>query len=521
VLPTQAFAAAPAAEPVSLDQLKQSDVLLNYAAIDDQPLLEGRPGWVSQLHRNLQVRLEQLSGEKVAITPLPESAVSKAVEGEVLEQLPQAKAMISVVSPPFLKSDLCRKEVEWFWRGAEQSGGVWVNDKARLLKVLKTAVNAAEIPRPLADIFSPLLGFEFFELDPATGRVREFDETFGPLLKQRFFERIYDLAYDTCQLLRMVQQVRARGAAALEADPNRRWVYLATTTSDVQDERDRIRRELLERGHRVLPDGPLPMLARDVEAAVRQCLEKCTLAVHLLGRHYGVTPEDSSESLPALQLRLTAEQTQGPPLQRLIWLAGVEEIADERQRLFVRRVQEDPALHPHAEVIEGNLNLLKKDLIRRLAPPEPKPMEAAPARAAAGVPKLYLICDAKDEPQVEALEDYLFDQGLEVSPPAFDGDDAAAAALHQENLRTCDAVLVYYGQAPRAWVDIKLRELLKAAGYGRERPIAVQAVYVAPPLDHRKERFRSHQAGVIRQANGFAPSAELDAFIGQVKEACS
>ena len=141
-------------------------------------------------------------------------------------------------------------------------------------------------------------------------RVREFDETFGPLLKQRFFERVYDLAYDTCQLLRTFRQARASGAAALEPNPHRQWIYLATTTSDVQDERDRVRRELLERGHVVLPDGPLPMLSCDVETAVGRYLEKCTLAVHLLGRRYGVTPEDSSESIPALQLRLTAESSQ-------------------------------------------------------------------------------------------------------------------------------------------------------------------------------------------------------------------
>jgi serine/threonine protein kinase len=510
-----------AAEPFSLEKLKRSDVLLSYAAIDDQPLFEGRPGWVSQLHKNLEVRVEQLSGEKVAIARLPESAVSPVVEGELLEQLPRAKAMISVVSPPFIKSDICRREVERFWRGAEQSGGAWVNDKARLLKVLKTAIAAEEIPSPLADIFSPLFGFEFFELDSETGRVREFDETFGPLLKQRFFERVYDLAYDTCQLLRTFQQVRARGAAAAEPDPNRHWVYLATTTSDVQDERDRIRRELLERGHQVLPDTSLPMLSRDVETTVRQYLEKCTIAIHLLGRRYGVTPEDSFESIPALQVRLTAEQTQRPGLQRLIWLAGTGEIADERQRAFIQRVQEDPALHQGAEIIEGNLNLLKKDLIRRLSPPEKKPQAAAPSKPAAGAPKLYLICDAKDEAHVEALEDYLFDQGLEVSLPAFDGADADAAALHQENLCVCDAVLIYYAAAPKAWVDIKLRELLKAAGYGREKPIAVQAVYIAPPHDHRKERYRSLQASVIRQEDEFTPSSELDAFISQVKEACA
>jgi serine/threonine protein kinase len=509
------------AEPFSLEQLKTSDVLLNYAAIDDYPLQEGKPGWVSQLHRNLEVRMEQLSGEKVHIARLPEDAISPAIEAELLRQVPQAKAMISVISPPFIKSEVCKREVEKFWHGAEETGGRYIEEKSRLLKVLKTAVSEQQMPRELLDIFSPLFGFEFFELDAETGRVREFDETFGPVLKQRFFERVYDLAYDGCQVLSLLKQVRARDIPSAAPDPHRRWVYLATTTSDVADERDRIKRELLERGHLVLPDAPLPMLSRDIETMVRDCLARCTIAIHLLGQRYGVTPEDSSESLPALQVRLTAEPACRPDLHRLIWMPGSGESADERQRAFVRRVQEDPALHQRAEIIEGNLNLLKKDLIRRLEPPEEKPKAAVSAKSPGGAPKLYLICDPKDEAAVEPLEDYLFAQGLEVMLPAFDGDDADAAALHQDNLLTCDGVLVYYGAAPKAWVDIKLRELLKATGYGRQAPIEVQAVYIAPPEDRRKERFQSHQAGVIRQPGEFQSCAELDTFISQIKEVCA
>ena len=73
----------------------------------------------------------------------------------------------------------------------------------------KTSASEQQMPRQLVDIFSPLSGFEFFELDADTGRVREFDETFGPTLKQRFFERVYDLAYDGCQVLSLLKQFRA------------------------------------------------------------------------------------------------------------------------------------------------------------------------------------------------------------------------------------------------------------------------------------------------------------------------
>ena len=201
-------------------------------------------------------------------------------------------------------------------------------------------------------------------------------------------------------------------------------------------------------------------------------------------------------------------------------MPGVAQVADTRQQQFLRQVQEDPTLHDNAEIMEGDLSLLKREVIRWLEPPKPKPAAlAAPAAAksADGPPKVYLICEPRDEQSIEPLEDYLFAQGLDVCLPAFDGSDADAEALHRENLLTCDAAIVFFGAAPRAWVDIKLRELLKAAGSGRSGPIETQAVFVAPPEDHRKERFRSLQARVIRQGAEFRPDAELEAFVTELK----
>ncbi|NIP94580.1 MAG: hypothetical protein GWO24_14495, partial [Akkermansiaceae bacterium] len=62
----------------------------------------------------------------------------------------------------------------------------------------------------------------------------------------------------------------------------------------------------MERGHAVLPDAPLPEGTAELEQTVSRYLEQCDLAIHLLGRHYGATPEDSTESVPSLQVRLSA-----------------------------------------------------------------------------------------------------------------------------------------------------------------------------------------------------------------------
>ncbi len=121
-----------------------------------------------------------------------------------------------------------------------------------------------------------------------------------------------------------------------------------------------------------------------------------------------------------------------------------------------------------------------------------------------------------NEEAVEVLEDFLFDQGMEVSLPAFGAEEEEAAETHRENLVDADAVLIYYGAARHSWVDIKVRNLMKARGYGRTSDISLQAVYIAPPLDRRKERFRSHTAQVIQGSEPFDGSV-LEEFVDAIK----
>ena len=56
------------------------------------------------------------------------------------------------------------------------------------------------------------------------------------------------------------------------------------------------------------------------------------------------------------------------------------------------------------------------------------------------------------------------------------------------------------------------------SGYGREEELAFNAVYIAPPFDRRKERYRSHSAEIIRQDREFDPSL-LHPLVTRLQEA--
>ncbi len=154
--------------------------------------------------------------------------------------------------------------------------------------------------------------------------------------------------------------------------------------------------------------------------------------------------------------------------------------------------------------------------VSSMAKPAETPADTGPS--ADGPSSVYLIFDQKDDETVAPLEDYLFDQGLEVLVPSFDGDEADIKQAHNEKMIHCDAVLIYYGNCDRAWVDMKLMNLMKAPGYGRTKPFAAKTVYLAPPLDRRKQRYRTHSAEVVVQEGDVFTPALLDAFTSTLKK---
>jgi len=496
------------------DEVKASDIFISCAQLDDQPLAQGREGWVSQFQRNLKVRMEQLSGDRVRVASLPMPPGQATVDDAYFEHLPEAKTMVSVVSPPFTKSEGCQRGVEEFWQGAERSGNFWVKSKPRLFKVVKTPVNERDLPPGLDQLFAQLMGFEFYERDPETGRLREFDEAFGEEARARYYERIYDLAYEIAQVLKYQQ------SAALGEGPQGggKKIYLAETTSDLSATRDKLQRELLEQGHAVFPDRPLPLNAGQLQTAIRAYLEQCDLAIHMVGQRYGLVPEDTDRSVVALQNQLAAEQSALVGMERLIWMPRNLRPVDQRQAAFVRQLIEDPAAHRGADVIEDTLENLKEILEerwRREAQARATPPPLSPGRA---VRRVYLVCDREDESAVEPLEDFFYAQGVEVSLPDFSSDESAVGENHRQNLEDCDAALVYYGAGSKSWVDIKLRDLLKALGYRNGRPIEQQAVYIAPPFDRRKERFKTLSAEVITQAGETFDPGRLTSFVSRLKQ---
>jgi hypothetical protein len=129
--------------------------------------------------------------------------------------------------------------------------------------------------------------------------------------------------------------------------------------------------------------------------------------------------------------------------------------------------------------------------------------------------QLYLIYDMRDADVVTPWVDFLF-KDFEVIQPVFSGDEAEIREYHEENLRSCDGALIFYGAANECWLRRKLAELQKSAGYGRTKAMPSVAICLAPPQTAEKARFRTHKAIVIPQWEGFSPDP-LQPFVSALR----
>ena len=486
----------------------ENDIFISYAHVDNEDPMG--VGWVKLFRDCLEARLKQLIGDRAGTRAL---AIwrDKKLDGnerfaEVLvDEVRKAALMVSVLSPSYVSSDWCRKEIQTFCDAAGGERGLYVSaNKARVIKVLKD-----EVPRDRhPEVLQAGLGYEFYVKDKETKRPLPFTLTRGDDTEAMAKRVIDDLART---ILETLEAINAEGAAPVAAVPavaaspaapaaaaaratvasvapadSGVVVYLAETEHELDPMRQQLRRELADRGISVLPAGDLPLRNPQVfEAAVREDLARSQLSVHLVGATRATIPGGCKDDVVVLQDRYAAERA-AAGLRRLVWLPPDLAVADDQpdHKAFVDKLEREPLAAAATEVVRAPLHALLEQIHVTLerqrraaeAPPPPAPGEDV-------LPAVYVISHPVDEALMQAVADQLFGDGenCNILPSAQDGSDEERAALHRSNMANCDAVLIVLGAASVAWKDAQLAEAIKAAQArgGRKLPVRV---YLGPPV---------------------------------------
>ena len=507
----------------------ECDAFISYSHIDNIGLIDGSKGWITNLHRALEIKLSQFLGEAPKVWRDPKLAGNDVFEITLVDRLQHVAVLIAVVSPRYVRSEWTRRELTEFCKYAEEQGGVRFHDKTRVFKVVKTPIpRDTDLP-----VLGQCLGYEFYKVDPETGRFHELDLIFGPEAQQDFWLKLDDLAYDVANLLQELRTEFEEGKAEIAATAAAEAVYLAETTADLKEQREAIRRDLQQHGYKVLPLMSLPLVAGEMKLRISTDLAQCRMSIHPIGDHYGFIPEGSEKSVTEIQNELAIERDKLGGFARLLWIPAGERFQDERQAALVEQLRTNPRVQGGADLLETFLEDLRTAMYDRLkktsAPPAPVVESAAQAPPPQTEPKatsspgkaseyaqIYVMHDERDAAAVKPYANYLFDQGFEILSPVFQGDEADVREAHEENLRVCNGALIFYGVTKEAWVRRKLREIQKSVGYGRTDPLAATAIVALPPMTDEKQQFRTHDCTVITGQTEFS-SGVLAPFLSLLK----
>lgn len=443
------------------------DLFISYAHIDNEPYEPGQQGWVDKFDQHLYVAVNRRMGTRIKIqrhnaSPKqfevwrdPRLRGNDHVYQGIMSALSQASFLLIVLSPSFINSRWCLRELRRF-RKQPCAEDIYVGTKSKILKVVKLT------PERQPRLVEQIKGYEFCAYDRVKGRNEEYEQALGEHRDGRYWERLDELAEDIKNLL--------KGGREAGPAPRERTVYLAETSTDLEDDYARVRDELRARGYTVLPEVPLPPTEKKFDEVVTAMLGRACLSIHLVGEGFGRVLGVAGVSAVRRQYELAAAPASPSGLTRLVWLPDDLEQVEPAQQAFLdellgggREAGGGPLVTSRDELTSIALGILKA--------------ESASAEEPSGEgeevyrKKIYLIFEHADTQSIKLIYDYLNDEGYHVLLSKLGGGceqqpglSREAVALHEIKLAQCDAVLIYYGSGDQTWMEYKEFELEKIPG---------------------------------------------------------
>lgn len=500
-------------------------VFISYAHIDNLPLSPEQEGWISRFHQTFSVFLSQRLGGKARIWRDLKLQGNDIFSDEIVDAYRDTALLISILSPRYLRSEWCRREISEFCAHAETGTGLVIDNKARVFKIVKTPVQIDGSDTALPAVVRDSLGYDFYVQDEQ-GPI-DLDPDFGESFRQDYLRKICIVANNAAQLIEEIEARHQRGSPSLEASPDtlapagrppaqapptaaqpsrRTVVFLAAVSFDQRDLRELIEADLRSHGYRVLPEARLPSEdEQEHRQSLLPLLAQADCSVHLIGSGYGAVPDGPSHcSLVETHNSLAAARSREHGLRRLIWMPEGLQSDHESQRRFLTDLRQNTDLQAGADLLDGSLEDLRTLMhttLDRLENPAPQPVAAQPSAALpedTGTAMVYLICVQEDRKPSLPLRKWLKQQGFEVLLPAFEGDAGAVRAAHEALLRDCQAVLVFYGAGDEAWYRSVKVDLRRAPVYrdGRSLPPSL-TVLASPDSDDKQDMLDLEEPNLV------------------------
>ncbi len=472
------------------------DIFVSYALVDDAIRPGIARGWVTSFIRTLEVSLSVAIGRLGRLEPWWDQshlAENQPLDKQIEQALERTACLVVILSPGFLESPWCPKELDTFQKAISKQGRsdsrIFVVDLGSVTDQQKRA------------IFSNYKPFDLWIMDDKKRRrPMGFPEPNGKdhpdfydavqYLAERIKEEFDHLKQAGVSYVKQNQATLSQASNLVAATPEPALtgpvVYVAETSDDLSGARKQLVAFLESHQFRVALGGRNAVEFESWKEAALKELAGATCFVQMLGMYPGRELKGAHNGIVRLQHDLAVESGKKVIQWRAPDLLS-REFEDANHFDFVK----------NATAIECPLEAFKWDVKRvaALPPPEKNVEKVAEIRSSRPGDEdtleetltVFIHGGIEDNEQTEWLAKELTNLNCSVSSTLTSGEPASIREDTEANLMKCDVLIVLYGKVPPEWVRAQFRTFPrifpKRDRLGRTKQLKALAICNGEPSD--------------------------------------
>ncbi len=210
--------------------------------------------------------------------------------------------------------------------------------------------------------------FDFCPIDAETGIAIKAEDLFEKDNLNLFLSKIADLAFEIDLLLNNANDPTVQVP----------YIYLAEASYELSQIRYSVKKELIRRGYRVLPEIAFPVEKEKLTDYIRQDLKKSILSVHFFGTNNSAPHPVTGLSMDVFQNSLAADfckekisselngEQADSNFSRIIWMPENLRLRNEKQAKFIESLRNDKSLYLGADLIRSSPEDLKDIILEKI-----------------------------------------------------------------------------------------------------------------------------------------------------------
>lgn len=441
-------------------------IFLYYHSDDNSTPVYETLGWVDAFTKFLAIMLKQLGGGIPTFSRIKDLNFTK--------KLPNNYFILIIASQKLMKEG---STSDFFKNLKKASEGNKVSGN-KIIKIQKHF-----FPKEMEPEY--LLHFKDYAFYKARGigdTGTEYKDFISSKEEKTFWVKLADLAYE----LFAYSDKDSSGTL----DISNYKVFLAETGFDSEKYRNNLKRDLNSLGLKVLPEKIHSNKAGQFILNVDENVKNTDFAIHIVGNHFGEKVENTDHSKDEIQAKITENhanfciKTQKSPYKRFFWFDKIGLHQNEQISNYYKELSHKAEESKSTELVVSSWEEFKS-LIYQFVSFELTHIGRNDKTTEISSNIIYFIFDASDEEKAKPYIQYLRKKGYAVITSNFEGDIMAVRHIHLEGLKRFDIAMIYASKASSRWVNMKILDILKAPGFGREKPIKQKILLISP--SHKNE----------------------------------